>query len=203
MIFFQSVDRSITKLLNRLNIFKMGKFIKNEIGIICMVLAFISISCSGIKNDNTTYDEKRPGQFFIVDTIFISDPVRIYSSKFGGQFIISRDVLSNFKNNADFFERNDVFLLGEDLYRDLPLEKFKNYLYPDYGGCQFVESTTTIPGLEVYEFKEPKPFSFLLGMINAKYFNSKHNSYSSFKSFKDMSAYYKIVYPICERAGEK
>ena len=109
----------------------MKKRIKNEIVIVCMFLVFISISCSGIKNDNTTYDEKRPGQFFIVDTIFISDPVRIYSSKFGGQFIISRDVLSNFKNNADFFERNVVFLLGEDLYRDLPLEKFKNYLYPD------------------------------------------------------------------------
>ena len=181
----------------------MAKYIKNKIFITCMLFVFIFLSCSRIKIENTPYDEKEFGHFFIVDTIFISDPVRIHSTKFGGQFIISRDVLNHFKNKADFFDRFDVFLLGDDLYRDLPLQKFKNYLYPDYGGCQYVESATTISDIEVYEFKEPKPSSFLLGLINAKYFNTKHNSYSSFKNFKDMSAYYKIVYPICDTANVK
>lgn len=161
--------------------------------------AFIISSCS-----KSTYDVNYKGEdnylnFYIVDTIKIIDPVRIHSPKFGGQFIVSKTILKEYDNTIQFFVRPDVFLLGDDLYRDLSQKKYQKYVYPDNGGCELSKSGLQIEGLEVFEFKSV-PKYFILGLINSNYFYVKHNSYVSF-SFPEKNskiAYYKIVYPLCK-----
>lgn len=137
--------------------------------------------------------------FYLVDTIRIQDPVRIHSANFGGQFILSRDVLKEYKQNREFFERPDVFLLGEDLYRDLSPKYYNQYFYNNNGGCKYEKSTLKVGDLEIFEIKSTAG-SFLLGLINANYFYIKHNSDVSFQFCQKGGkiAYYKIVYPLCD-----
>lgn len=155
-------------------------------------------SCSRNLYDSSYKGEPNYESFYVVDTIRITDPVRVHSPKFGGQFILAKSVLKEYNDKIEFFYRPDVFLLGEDLYRDLPPAYYNKYFYPNNGGCKFVKSHLTMAGLEVFEIKNP-PQDFLLGLINANYFYVKHNSYVSFQ-FSDRGskiAYYKIVYPLC------
>jgi hypothetical protein len=164
-----------------------------------IVLITLIFSCSGKMYNSNYKEEPNYESFYLVDTIKIIQPVRIHSPKFGGQFIVSKQVVNVYDGKIDFFQRPDVFLLGDDLYRDLPLKKFNRYSYPINGGCDFVKSEMVVNGLEIFEIKNSKE-TFLLGLIKADYFNTKHNSYVSFH-FSDKAskiAYYKIVYPLCK-----
>lgn len=153
-----------------------------------------------------TYDSNYPGQdnfsnFYVVDTIKIIDPVRIHSSKFGGQFIISKKLLKDYDGKSSFFSRPDVFFLGSDFYRDLPQKDYKKYSYPDYGGCSLLQSLTPTIGLEVFEFKH-EPKYFILCLINANYFYQKHMTFDmkpfAYHEKNNKIIYYKIVYPLCQ-----
>lgn len=165
--------------------------------VISGAIIFIS-SCSSISYKSNYKGEPNYESFYLVDTIIIEKPMRIHSPKFGGQFIVSKKILENYNDKIDFFNRPDVFLLGDDLYRDLPPKFYSRYSYPDNGGCEFVKSDTNVVGLEVYELHETSQ-TFLLGLINASYFFSKHNSYDSYQFSEKGSkvTYYKIVYPLC------
>lgn len=167
--------------------------------IIYIIVFFSIVSCSRSTYDINYKGESNYSNFYLVDTIKIIDPVRIHSSKFGGQFIVSKSILREYNNKVDFFSRPDVFLLGSDLYRDLPQKDYQKYSYPDNGGCEFWESQLDVPGLEVYELRSSS-ISFLLGLINANYFYQKHNSYGSFAypEKNNKRSYYKIVYPLCK-----
>jgi hypothetical protein len=157
------------------------------------------IACSRNLYDASYKGEANYESFYLVDTIKIVDPVRIHSQKFGGQFIVSKQILKDYNAKLAFFNRPDVFLLGEDLYRDLPQKYFSRHQYPYNGECGFVKSELQVPGLEIFEIKN-SPQLFLLGMINANYFYTKHNSYVSFQ-FSDKNnkiTYYKIVYQLCK-----
>ncbi|MBA4276935.1 hypothetical protein [Flavobacterium sp.] len=167
--------------------------------IIYIIIFFLIISCSRSTYDINYKGESNYSYFYLVDTIKIKDPVRIHSLKFGGQFIVSKSILKEYNNKIDFFSRPDVFLLGNDLYRDLPQKDYQKYAYPDNGGCEFVKSQLEVQGLEVYELSSSS-VSFLLGLINSNYFYQKHNSYGSFAypENKNKKSYYKIVYPLCK-----
>lgn len=162
-------------------------------------ILILMFSCTSKMYDGEYLGEENYRNFYIVDTIKILDPIRVYSSKFGGQFIVSKANLKNYKRSAEFFTRPNVFFLGTDLYRDLTVNEVKKTNYPDNGGCTFVKSLIKFEDLEVYEFKN-KPKQFLFGLINANYFYTKHNSYDSFKSRvkNPKITYYKIVYPLCD-----
>jgi hypothetical protein len=162
-------------------------------------LLFLLCSCSRKIYDSNYKGEPNYESFYLVDTIIIIEPVRIHSPKLGGQFIVSKETLKEYNGKSNFFIRPDVFLLGDDLYRDLPSKNFNRYSYPSNGGCEFVKSEMVIKGLEIFEIKKSSQ-TFLLGMINANHFNKMHNSYVSFQ-FSDKGskiAYYKIVYPLCK-----
>ena len=131
--------------------------------------------------------------------MYIENPVIISSVKYGGRFVISKTLLSKFENNQIFFNRPDVFLLGENLYFDLDYNDYGRFKYPDNGNCELKKSTLTIKDVEIYEY-ENVPKHFLLGLINVNFYNIKHNA-ENFYQIKERNqkiSYYKIVYPLCE-----
>ena len=163
------------------------------------VLFFSACNRNLVDSNFTGKSDYKTG--YIVDSIRIEDPVRIESLKYGGMYITSKSTLSSFRNNRNFFLRPDVFIFGDDFYRDLPLNDYQKYKYPDYGNCILVKSDIKIKGLAIYEFQN-KPCFFILGLINAKYYNKKHNSFdikSNIICNKNESLiYYKVVYPLCK-----
>lgn len=145
--------------------------------------------------------EKNYKSSYIVDSIKIDDPVRIESLIYGGMFITSKSDLINFKGKKSFFLRPDVFLYSSDFYLDIPMSDYSKYRYPDYGNCELIKSNINIKGLSIYEF-QTSPHFFILGLINAKFFNKKHNAFDvknyRIKEKNEQIIYYKIVYPLCK-----
>lgn len=168
-------------------------------GIFILSLTIQLCSCSKQLFDSNYKGENNYDSFYLVDTIKIPDPIKIHSIRLGGQFIISKETLKYYSDKPEFFNRPDVFIWGEDLYRDIPAKKNHAYHYPDYGGCDILKSSNTIAGLDIYEFKRQPKF-FLLGLINSNYYYLKHNSYGefSFKNENKKFTFYKIAYPFCE-----
>ena len=81
----------------------------NNIYIIIFMSLYLS-SCSKSYYDMEYKGESNFKNLYIVDTIKVLKPVRIHSPKFGGQFIVSKEVLNFYKKNVAFFNRPDVFL---------------------------------------------------------------------------------------------
>ena len=170
--------------------------IKN-IGLFLISLLLIS-SCRQALYDINYKGEENYKSFYVVDTVSIENPVRVYSKKHGGMFVLAKEKLQDYKGKADFFVLPDVFLLGSDLYRDLESEDFKKYSYPESGGCELKESKIEIAGLEIYEYiRQPR---FVMGLINTNYFHVKHNSYSYFNILvkNPKATYHNMVYPLCK-----
>ena len=162
----------------------------------CIVLN----SCSkniALKNLKIENDYRN---FYIVDTIKIVNPVRIHSDKFGGQFIVSRDSIKNYKRRIDFFYQPYVYLLGDDIFRASDPKDWSTIKYPDNGGCNFEKSKLENIELEIYEFNNETTV-FILGLISARYYFEKFNSYNSFNFEKKnyINSYIKIVYPLCSK----
>lgn len=171
---------------------------KNAFRYLTVACVIATVSCNRVYYDSTYKGEDNYNGFYLVDTISIDNPVRISSQKYGGFFIVSKEKLSDFKDDIDFYLSPDVFLLGQDLYRDLKLEYFKRYSYPDYGGCELEPSKYEVSGVEIYEYKStPK---FILGLINVNQYHVNHNSevYFNLPIRQSKSVYYKMVYPLCK-----
>ena len=140
-------------------------------------------------------------RFYVVDTIKIDAPIIV---SFNGRFVCSKKLLDTIKIDKKIFKRPDVFLLGEfGLYYDLDnLVDFDKYSYPDYGNCE-EELKTEFSKQEIYlyEYKTP-PIFFILGLINANYYNTKHRTidghWYQINSKDKKTSYYKIVYPFCQ-----
>jgi len=137
--------------------------------------------------------------FYLVDSIVIDNPIIISSYKVGGRFVISQSLISEFVNNKGFFQRSDVFLLGDNLYMDLVPIDYKKYSYPDDGNCKIKKIQSNSKGVKMFKF-ENKPKYFILGLINVNYYNVKHNAenYYQIRERNQKINYYKIVYPLCK-----
>lgn len=161
-------------------------------------LIILSCSCSKVLYDINYKGESNYKTFYLVDTLTIESPVRVFSDKYGGMFVLSSEKLKQYKNDKSFFMEPDVFLLGFDLYRDIDVNDMKSINYPDNGGCELIKSDIAIEGLEIYEY--PKNTKFLLGLINTNNYHVKHNSpeYFEIPIKHSKSVYHKMVYPLCE-----
>ena len=147
--------------------------------------------------------------FYVVDTIQIEDPVVIY---FRGRFVCSRKILNspNLKFDKKFFKRPDVFIFSNNLGYDLDniIEDYFKYPYPDYGNCSIEMKFQILKNdkndknvIYLREFKN-QPAYFILGLINANYYNMKHadieGGWHPIYSKDPKISYYRIVYPLCE-----
>jgi len=79
-------------------------------GLFLISLLLIS-SCRQTLYDSNYKGEEKYKSLYIVDTISIKNPVRVYSQKYGGMFILSSDKLKEYRNEADYFLSPDVFIL--------------------------------------------------------------------------------------------
>lgn len=147
-------------------------------------------------------DKPEPMDFYVIDTITISNPFVFYKPNQSGRFI----------GNLEFFnkdrirlkkvvKRNDVYIYSSSLYGFLSSNEFEKYDYPDYGNCSFENDYyKEIKGVVYQKFKK-EPNRYVLGLINVSYYNSKITTYgekqSVFRKY-DNSLYYKIVFPLCE-----
>jgi len=172
------------------------------------ILLFISlclfVSCKSIK-DKVDFDylgESNYENFYLVDTIKIVKPVLISSKKFGGKYIVSEQTLEKYDETIKFFSRSDVFIYGDDLYRILPLKRYKDFKYPKYEDCDKFEFGYLINNeLSVYKLKTESDY-FLLGLINSNYYYQKHNGFhnniTDYIETDYKRVYYKIVFPYCK-----
>lgn len=181
--------------------FKPIAVIVMEKGILLCLIIFLTVlvSCNRNLFDTNYTGPDNYKNFYLVDTIIIKQPVIISSEKIGGRFVISKSLLAKFKDTKKFFQRPDVFLLGFDLYFDLPRNDYKRFHYPDYGNCTLENIPYRAKDVELYKFKKT-PKYFLLGLINVNYYNTKHNSedYYPIREKGQKLNYYKIVYPLCK-----
>lgn len=161
-------------------------------------VVILSCSCSRVLYDINYKGESNYKEFYIVDTILIDSPVRVFSEKYGGMFVLSNEKLKSYDGKLGFFMEPDVFILGFDIYRDLEADNTKTFIYPDNGGCKLEKSSTEIDGLEVYEY--PDGVQFVLGLISTNRYHVKHNSpeYFNIPIKYSKSVYHKLVYPLCQ-----
>jgi hypothetical protein len=186
-----------------------------------LVLVFLP-SCVPHKAIYDSYykGEANYKRFYVVDSIKIENPVIVW---YFGRFVCSRKLIDTVKIDENFFKRPDVFLLCDSwgLYFDLELVDYDKYSYPAYGNCKIELKATLNTELKtkfkirykksikryfeehkvyLYEYETPPAF-FILGLINANYYNAKHASdegWYPIKTKDQKTSYYKIVYPLCE-----
>jgi hypothetical protein len=154
-------------------------------------LLIVLNSCATSINNSNGFSDKL-SQIYIVDTIYFSNPIVVeHENMF---YVTEKDSISLY---SDFKVNNDnVFLLGMDLYYDLPLSMYNLFSYPDYGCCNLRRSKT--PHLL---FFEKNPNLFILALINSRYFEKKHQSLDSpikIDFGHQNNSYIKIVYPLCD-----
>ena len=166
-----------------------------------LIFGFVVIllcSCSRVLYDISYKGETNYKEFYIVDTILIESPVRVFSEKYGGMFVLSNEKLKSYDGKIDFFMEPDVFILGFDIYKDLDKGVSKTLIYPDNGGCKLEKSPIEINGLEVYEY--PEGVRFVLALISTNRYHVKQNSPVYFNMQIEYSKlfYLKLVYPLCQ-----
>lgn len=147
--------------------------------------------------------DKKQINFYIVDTITITNPVVFYKPNQSGKFISDLKVIEGTKCNLKkVMLKDEVYIFGEDLYRFISnSSQMEKYHYPDYGDCEFeTDYIKDIKGIVYRKFKK-EPKKFILALINVSFYNEKITTYgekqSVFKEY-DKSLYYKIVFPLCE-----
>lgn len=150
-----------------------------------------------------SFNEAELVDFYVVDTITITNPVVFYKPNQSGKFVSDLKVIEGTKCNLKkiIFKEN-VYIFGRDFYwfanNNFQMEK---YHYPDYGNCEFkADYFKDIKGIVYRKFKK-EPKRFVLALINVAYYNDKATAYgekeSLFKKY-EKSLYYKIVFPLCE-----
>ena len=71
-----------------------------------LIFGFVVIllcSCSRVLYDISYKGETNYKEFYIVDTILIESPVRVFSEKYGGMFVLSNEKLKSYDGKIDFF----------------------------------------------------------------------------------------------------
>jgi len=75
------------------------------------LFAILSLaSCNQSLYDINYKGEENYKSFYVVDTIRIENPVRVYPKKHDRIFILSKDKLKAYRGEADFFMSPDIFL---------------------------------------------------------------------------------------------
>lgn len=140
--------------------------------------------------------------FYIVDTITITNPVVFYKPNQSGRFVGSLKTIKGDKLKIkEAISKEYIYIYSNSIYGFLHLKDFKKYTYSDNGNCEFEQDYFKgIKGIVYQKFKE-SPKKFILGLINVAYYNEKITTYgekqSVFKKY-DEPLYYKIVFPLCE-----
>jgi len=176
----------------------MGK--KNFI--LLVSLTWLIVGCH--KRIRMYYDYNYKGEsnyknVYLVDTISINDPIIIRYN--GGRFIVPNQLLNKtVKINDKFLKRPDVFILGDNFYRDFnSKDSIKFVSYPEEGGCGTEKITSDIENVEVFRYKS-KSVKFLLELVNVNYYNKTHNGYNTFEIENNdwKNSFYKVVFPLCK-----
>jgi len=177
----------------------MKRKILNAVTFFCVLLiSACKIHSRRPHPDRSLVDSKN--SFYFVDTIQYNDPVRIWSKKYNGFFIVEREKLKSFRNDRTFFNQDDVILLGTDLYMDLPKIFFlENKFSWTLKESSYSDSKLKIEGLEVSEF-ENKPKYFLVALVSDNYYYLKHNAENQFSYLNNNFnvVYFRLAYAIAE-----
>ena len=163
-------------------------------------------SCTATKPIYDTYYKGEPNykSFYVVDTIKVENPIIIRGQ--GKEFVCSKSLVQSTKINKKFFNRPDVFILGDNFYCDLYPQDYKKYTYFDdgesEGHCEEIKLDTLINKIiRVYKYKTDS-VRFILCLINANYYNNHYNTFDApwycIMNKDQKNSYYKIVYPLCE-----
>lgn len=167
------------------------------------IFIIISILLSSLSSLSQNNNDQKIADFYIVDTITIKNPVVFYKTNQSGKFISDLQVAQEIKYDIRKLSQNDdIYILGEDLYRFFDnAKRIDQYKFPDYGNCEFETETTEKKKGIVYKKFKMKPNRYILGLINASFYDAKITIYGKKKSVfnkHDKSLYYKIVFPVCE-----
>lgn len=147
-------------------------------------------------------EEPNKLDFYVVDTITISNPVVFYKHNQSGKYVSSLEHIKakDFKLKKAI-NNGQLFIYSNSLYGFLSQNDFDKYHYPDYGNCTFKEEYfKEIKGVVYQKFKE-QPNKFVLALINVAYYNRKVQIYGKkstiFEKYGN-AIYYRIAFPLCE-----
>lgn len=159
------------------------------------VLIFV-LSCNRILvNECTSLSSDIPFAY-IVDTIYIEDPIVIIFQN--TYYVLEKKYCDNNNDVKKSINSNNCFILSFDFYYDFPkLFEQHHYLeqyYPDKGDCKLKRIS---PETLIFD---KKPCFFILSVINARFYEKKHNSIDApikIDYGHQRNSYIKVVYPVC------
>ncbi|HRI02015.1 MAG TPA: hypothetical protein PK006_13270 [Saprospiraceae bacterium] len=169
-----------------------------------LLIVFIFFGCSNKKylnvNEVAIVPKIEIKDFYIVDTINIIKPIKIFSIKYGGEFITTQENLQFYKGTKEYFFREGIYLISDQFYQCLSQDELHKYNYMINGGCSSNITYIKYKDLEVYEYSTEK-MSLVIGLISANFYWKVHSSYNYFNlgNYKDKNAYYKLAFPVCDK----
>ena len=122
-----------------------------------LIFGFVVIllcSCSRVLYDISYKGETNYKEFYIVDTILIESPVRVFSEKYGGMFVLSNEKL---KSYGCKLEKSPIEINGLEVYE-----------YPE--GVRFV---LALISTNRYHVKQNSPVYFNMQIEYSKLFYLK------------------------------
>ncbi len=191
---------------------KQGKNLKNEklLKINYKLYKFtLFITCAFFVDIYAqSIDEPKEMDFFIVDTIQISNSLVISEPGRIGEYLIDLDKTTLGKLTRNKLLNNEgVYIYDESLNLYLGYKNFqKNFSRVPYkdgeSGCYLIdfESNKRARSNRVRKF-EKEPRNYILALIRCDYFNDKNITYGLKESLLkdvDVGLYYKMVFPICD-----
>jgi conserved domain protein (fragment) len=136
---------------------------------------------------------------FILDTIHINNPIIIEYKNI--RYVVDTSIDSIPMKNINYFiENTSHYLLGDNIYYDLPFSLHKRIPNCYIGGfCNYILEKER-KHYDIYSFRE-KPIFFVLVALNVSVFNKKHTSIDApqyIRRYSPINTYVLFVYPECK-----
>lgn len=136
---------------------------------------------------------------FILDTIHINNPIIIEYKNI--RYVVDTSIDSIPMKNINYFiENTSHYVLGDNIYYDLPFSLHKRIPNCYKGGfCNYILEKER-KHYDIYSFRE-KPIFFVLVALNVSVFNKKHTSIDApqyIRRYSPINTYVLFVYPECK-----
>jgi hypothetical protein len=170
------------------------------------LILLLSYSCTSKREgiyiaDLPKYEnEEGYKSLYIVDTIKIKEPIRVFTKK-GYQFIMEKKVFESYNGKEDFFfNHSGIFLMETDLPMALPSSIFSKYAHGSDCLEYAVLSSKKKKGINnIYSFRK-SPNYFLIILIRGDYYNEVYTGIDGPPTLNikiNKLPYYRVAIPCC------
>lgn len=165
-----------------------------------LLSAIILNSCVSTRYDINQSMPSKEACAFVLDTIHINNPVIIEYDNI--RYVIDTPDVGSIpqKDIGTFLDSTFHFILGDNIYYDLPNTLYDKVIsYSNGGDCGY-DIKSKRKKYDILYFKKQPKF-YILVALNIAFYNKKHSSIDALqyiKSYAPLNAYVLIVYPLCD-----